>query len=128
MDSVLQDIRFAARSLWRARALSFTALLCLALGIGTNTGAFSIVHGILFRALPFEDAERIVVIRALHDRQGTDTNITDADLTALRASGAFTTVEAFSGRNFTLSGGDVTEAQPHDEEAAKVGRHDIIRR
>src|SRR5688572_15293570 len=109
MDSVLQDIRFAARSLWRARALSFTALLCLALGIGTNTGAFSIVHGILFRALPFADAERIVAIRAVDDRQGTDTDITDADLTALRASGAFTTVEAYSGRNFTLSGGDVTE-------------------
>ena len=109
MDSVLQDVRFAARSLWRARALSLTALLCLSLGIGTNTGAFSIVHGILFRALPFADADRIVAIHAVHERQGTDTNLTDADLTALRTSSVFAAVEAFSGRNFTLSGGDVTE-------------------
>jgi putative ABC transport system permease protein len=109
MDSVLQDIRFAARSLWRARALSFTALLCLALGIGTNTGAFSIVHGILFRALPFADADRIVTVVAVQAGEGTETGITDADLTALRSNNAFADVQAFSGRNFTLSGGDVTE-------------------
>jgi putative ABC transport system permease protein len=110
LDTLLQDIRYAARSLWRARAVTVTAVVCLAVGIGTNTAVFSVVHGILFRALPFTDADRIVSVLGTNPERGfTDGGLTWADLAELRATGAFAQVEALSGRNFTLTGGEEPE-------------------
>src|SRR5207247_351506 len=62
MDKVSKDIRFGLRS-WRRRpGLAAIALVTLALGIGVNTAMFSIVNGVLVRALPFRHAERLVLI------------------------------------------------------------------
>src|SRR5436305_879198 len=53
MDKVRKDIWFGLRS-WRRRpGLAAIALVTLALGIGVNTAMFSIVNGVLVRALPF---------------------------------------------------------------------------
>jgi predicted permease len=56
------DVRYAIRQLRRSRALSAAAILCFALGIGANASIFSVVSGVLFRPLPFNDPSRLVLV------------------------------------------------------------------
>jgi len=59
--SVLRDdLRQGCRSWRRTPIITLTAVLTLALGIGTSTAMFSVVHGILLRPLPYPEPERIV--------------------------------------------------------------------
>jgi putative ABC transport system permease protein len=60
----MTDLRFALRRLLASPGFLVTAVLTLALGMGANTLAFSVVHGLLLRPLPFGDADRIVWIFA----------------------------------------------------------------
>jgi predicted permease len=62
MDRLLQDLRFAARSLVRHPGFALTAIVTLALGIGATTAIFSVVNSVLLRPLPFPRADRIVTI------------------------------------------------------------------
>jgi predicted permease len=59
----LNDLRFAMRSLARAKGLSITVILTLALGIGANASIFSIVRGVLLRPLANRDESRLIYIR-----------------------------------------------------------------
>src|SRR3954454_16839210 len=59
----LQDLRFALRSLGRAKGLSITVIVTLALGIGANAAIFSVVRGVLLRPLVNRDEDRLVYIR-----------------------------------------------------------------
>ena len=68
--SIFEDVRFALRQMRRAPAFAASAVLTLALGIGANTGIFSLLNGFL-RPLPVPDADRIVVLAA--EMPGDDT-------------------------------------------------------
>ena len=58
-----REIRIAMRSLWRARGLSATVMITLALGIGANAAIFSVVRGVLLRPLVNRGEDRLVYIR-----------------------------------------------------------------
>ena len=60
LSSVIQDLRFALRGMRRTPAFTFTVIATLALGIGGSVAAFSAVHGVLLRPLPFRDPARLV--------------------------------------------------------------------
>ena len=59
---IFEDMRHAVRALARDKSLTVAAILCFALGVGANTAVFSIVNGVLFRPLPFRDADRLVLV------------------------------------------------------------------
>jgi putative ABC transport system permease protein len=62
-DFFLHDLKFAVRSLARAKGLAITVVLTLALGIGANAAIFSVVRGVLLRPLVNRDENRLVYIR-----------------------------------------------------------------
>jgi putative ABC transport system permease protein len=57
------DIKFAFRSLVRAKGLTFTIVVTLALGIGVNAAIFSVVRAVLLKPLVNRDQDRLIYIR-----------------------------------------------------------------
>jgi hypothetical protein len=62
MGSMASDIRFGVRSLVRRPLFAATAVATLALGIGANASVFTVVEGIMFRPLPYEEPDELVYI------------------------------------------------------------------
>ena len=60
---LISDLRYALRSLARARGFALAVVLTLGLGIGANTAIFSVVRGVLLKPLPHRDGERLVYLR-----------------------------------------------------------------
>ena len=60
LDSLLQDLRYALRSLRRDAGFTTFAILIVGLGIGASSTVFSVVNTLLLRPLPFPDSERLV--------------------------------------------------------------------
>jgi hypothetical protein len=66
MEILLQDIRFALRSLRRSPGFSAVVVAVLALGIGVNTMIFCMVYGIMFRPWPLPQFERVMAVREVN--------------------------------------------------------------
>ena len=66
MESLLQDVRFGLRSLFKSTRFTVAAVLTLALGIGANTAMFCVVHSVLLKAWPFPDSGRLLYVSQRH--------------------------------------------------------------
>ena len=62
MQTLLRDLRYAARQLRKSPGFAITVILTLALGIGATTAIFSCVYGLLLKSLPFQDERSIITI------------------------------------------------------------------
>ena len=99
--SFVSDLRFALRSLTRARGLVLTVVLTLALGIGANAAIFTVVQGVLLRPLANRDEHRLVYIRQSALGAGVENaafsipELRDlkASVRSLSAFGDFSTIE-----------------------------------
>jgi predicted permease len=98
---MLTDLRFALRSLFRAKGLALTVVVTLALGIGANAAIFSVVRGVLIRPLVNRDQDRLIYIRQSAPGLNTENanfsvpEIRDlqAGVKSLSAFGDFSTIE-----------------------------------
>ena len=70
MNSIFNDIRFAARSLWKRPGFSAIVVLTLALGIGANAAVFSVINAVLLRPLPYRESDRVVTIWQNNSKAG----------------------------------------------------------
>ena len=103
LETALQDMRYAARTLWRAPLFTVAATLTLAIGIGVNTAMFAVVYGVLIRPLPYADADRLYVLFQMSGRAGR-TRVTPLDFIDLQAQVRSIRVAAVVGNGFTFTG------------------------
>jgi len=62
MQTLMHDLRFAARQLAKSPGLALLAIVTLALGIGANTAIFTVIESVLLRPLPYSDSGRLLFI------------------------------------------------------------------
>jgi putative ABC transport system permease protein len=68
MDTLRNDLHYAARSLYSSPGFTAVAVLTLALGIGANAAMFTVADALLFRPPPFDHAERLYWIYDVNER------------------------------------------------------------
>ncbi|HYK42650.1 MAG TPA: ABC transporter permease, partial [Thermoanaerobaculia bacterium] len=70
MTSLLQDVKYAFRTITKSPAFSAIAVATLALGIGANAAIFALVDRVMLRALPVKNPEELVLLRSLGPSSG----------------------------------------------------------
>jgi len=109
VPTLLQDLRYAIRTLLKQPAFTLVALLTLALGIGANTAIFGIVNAVLLRPLPYHEPDRIVLLWS-HWTNWTKTWLSPPELADYqRQARSLEHVAAFSSTSFNLTGGPGSE-------------------
>ena len=104
MTGLRQDLRYALRGLRQRPGFTLVAVLTLALGIGANTAIFSVVNGVLLRALPYERSGRLAMIWG-HRNQQPLAELSVPEYWDLRErTRAFAGVAAFADGNINLTG------------------------
>ena len=116
MRGLSQNLRFAFRQLRKAPGFTLTVVLTLALGIGATTAIFSLVEGVLLRPLPFQDADRLVLLGDhLGGRPGMSVRAREI-ATYSNAAQAFSSLGGYISASFELSSG----AQPEEINAGRL--------
>src|SRR4029078_9657180 len=108
MTTLVQDMRYGLRALWKSPGFTSVAVLSLALGVGANTAIFSIVNAVLLRSLPFSHPERLVkIVASNHGVGARDIGLSVPELDDLRTrAGVFDEVAATEGGPTNLTGGE----------------------
>jgi predicted permease len=102
LDILINDLRYAFRSLRSAPAFALVAILSLALGIGANTAIFSILNAVMLKSLPVAHPEELVAIV----RDKDNDSFTNPMWEAVRdRHDMFSGVFAFGGADFNLTTG-----------------------
>src|SRR5947199_5722592 len=109
---MLQDLKFALRTLSKSPAFTLVAVVPVALGIGANTAIFSTVNHVLLKPLPYPGSDRLVQIMSTGFR-GVRFGVSFPDLPDLRAlSHDLTGVAATTTQRYNRTGaGDPREVQ-----------------
>ncbi|HEX8674413.1 MAG TPA: ABC transporter permease, partial [Longimicrobium sp.] len=97
LESLLHDLRVAARRLRRAPGFVVAAVLVLALGIGATTAAFSLVDAVLLKPLPYPESDRLVRLTHTASLAGRST-VDQSDATVMlsqRHAAAFDGIAAW---------------------------------
>jgi putative ABC transport system permease protein len=108
MLTLLQDLRYGLRILWKSPGFTAVAVLTLALGIGANTAIFSIVNGVLLRPLPFANPAQLVSIGGFDTRHSPaipNQSISYPNFADVRdRNHSFSEVAVFQDNEYTLTG------------------------
>ncbi len=116
MRALAQNLRIAFRQLRRVPGFTLTVVLTLALGIGATTAIFSLVEGVLLRPLPFQEADRLVLLGD-HLGAGPGISVTAREIgTYSSATEAFSSLGGYITTGYELSSGE----QPERVNAARL--------
>jgi predicted permease len=120
METLLQDMRYGARMLWKNRAFTAVAVLALALGIGANSAIFSIVNTILLQPLPYDDPDGLVLLTE-SNAQIPNMSISLPNLRDWKEQNqVFEQIGAYRGASFNLTGGEQPERLSGQQAEAAV--------
>ena len=75
LESILHDARYAARSVMRQPGTTALAVGILALGLGVNTAVLAVAWGVLWRPLPYPDADRLVTVAPVNQEDGSESAV-----------------------------------------------------
>src|SRR3954464_15074172 len=105
---MLQDIRYAARTLLKNPAFSLAAIVCLALGIGVNATIFSCVRALLLRPFPYRAPEELVAIGESSPKRGWHMNsVSYPNFRSWQAENrTLESIGVYSGASFNLANSD----------------------
>ena len=109
IETLGQDLRYAARILRKNSAFTAVAILALTLGIGANTAIFSVVNGVLLRPLSFPEPDRLLRIFETTTAFGQTSAAYPNFLDWRRASRSFTGMAAYRSDDFNFTGGGAPE-------------------
>jgi predicted permease len=103
---ILHDLRYALRSLSRARGFALAVVLTLGLGIGANTAIFSVVSGVLLKPLPHRDGDRLVYLRhSINGAGGQSINFSVPEILDFRDNAkTLKGIAEYSQMTYTLQG------------------------
>ncbi|MEJ7576832.1 MAG: ABC transporter permease [Pyrinomonadaceae bacterium] len=118
MGTLWQDMRYGARMLFKSPGFTLVAVLSLALGISVNTTIFSMVNALILRPLPYEEAQRLVVVQQTQLKQGIRGGVVSlGDFVDWRnENSAFESIAAYYERSFNLAG----ENEPERVKGASI--------
>ena len=123
MESLLRDVRYGCRMLWKNPGYTLIAVLTLALGIGANTAVFSVVNSLLLRPLPYPNSERIAYVWSSNEQAKEEASLSPHNFTDLRTrSQSFDGHFAFRYTSFALTGGGLPESFNGITASADLGR------
>ena len=105
---MLQDIRFAGRTLVKNPAFTAAAVICLALGIGVNATIFSCVRAMLLRPFPYRDPDRLVALGESNPQRGWHMNVVSyPNFRSWQAENrTLANIGIYTGASFNLASGD----------------------
>ncbi len=109
METLLQDLRYGIRMLWKSPGFTAVAVVTLALGIGANTAMFSVINSVLLHALPFSDPSRVMVVWKTMSNGSPNAFSTPAFLEIRQQIDSLAHLGAFSGVGKNLGGKDLPE-------------------
>src|SRR6476619_5634187 len=112
METLIKDIRYGLRGLWKRPGFTVIALITLALGIGANTAIFSVVNAVLLRPLPYDDPARIVWVWDTQPQLATTPTSLPEFLGWKEQNRSFDRLAAFQGGNMFVDAGDGTTDTP----------------
>jgi predicted permease len=110
VETLLQDLRFAARMLRKNPGFTAVAVLVMALGIGANTAMFSVVNAVLLKPLAFNDPDRIVTLSTLWKKSGHHGQASAPDYRDWRdQSSAFESMAYYENYDSAVTAGSAAE-------------------
>jgi putative ABC transport system permease protein len=109
LESLLQDLRYAARGFARQPLFTLTTVFAAALGIGSATAVFSVVDRILFRSLPYAQDDRLVSLGMIAPLDTNEFLFADAYFDWRKHQTPFTSITSFTAG---VADCDLTQTNP----------------
>jgi putative ABC transport system permease protein len=111
VTTLLKDVRYALRMLWKQPGFTAVAVLAIALGVGANTTMFSTIDVLLLRPFSFREPERVFLVWERNQQSGFDRrSVAPANFLDLRAEvTALEDLSAYHDASFNMSEGGKPE-------------------